>query len=277
VTTEKFGSLEYWFNRQDAAMIKNRSEIEETYLWLDSAVSLITDVQLFVNDDQHVRSIRNMQRNQEPEAYLASTLTVNMVNDALGCLVSSIRLMLSGAQTEAFATLRGAMESCCFAELFAIRPKYAVAFMELEPLLAADLRVNIQPKMRPRGLLIGSVMKKLQGIDNQDRTGFYARLCNLGSHASPLRVGLRMAPKGGAVTAAVSLSTEQWNRAWLNQGCASDICAVAKYALELLFEQFPNWFSMAESLLTRRASMVDQFHHLPLGSICSVILRTSET
>lgn len=256
------GSLENWFASQDAAVTKNRSEVVAIYPWLDEAISLITEIQMFVNTDPIVQISRAEQQNDNHADYPAANLVVNLVNDAMGSLVCATRLMLFGAFPDSFALIRSAFEACCYAEYFAIEPSAATAYMELEPLLNKNPEMNLQKELQRRDLLMSNVRRRLQEKDGENRDGFYARLCNLGAHPSPMRVGLRLSLTGGAILAAYSWSTPEINRAWLSQGCARSIAVVTKYALELLFERYPAWFEDAHSLHQQRESLVERYHQL---------------
>ena len=191
---------------QDGVVARNRAEFEAEYRWLDEAVELLSDVQIFVNDDPTVIAMR-----KEPEAgeQDATSTVVNLVNDAMGSLINAIRLLLFGAHADAFALVRNAFEACCYAEHFALRRDKVKAYSELEGLLSQDLQVNLGRELRERGLHFSSIRAELETLDSQDRGRFYARLCNLGAHPSPFRVGLRLSAPKGAVLAPVSVSTPE--------------------------------------------------------------------
>ena len=154
-------SLDDWFKRQDNAVSFNRAEIENQYRWLDSAITLLTEVQLFVSDGPVVAAIRRKMQDDDATRYLATTLTVNLLNDALGSLISGTRLLLFGDLTDAFALVRCAFEGCAYAEYFVYHPDKAQSYMELETLLASDttnvaLGVNLGPELQRRGLQIST-------------------------------------------------------------------------------------------------------------------------
>lgn len=249
-------ALDQWFQRQDAVIAANRAEVENEIQWLDSAIGLLTDLQIFVNTDPEAKAARLTLQSKDADKHLATTLTVNLLNDAMGGLVSATRLLLFGDLPDAFALIRSAFEACCYAEHLVYHPGKAQSYMELESLLSASrtsaaLEVNLGPDLQKRGLDFGTISRELE-----TRTGLpvrrpYARLCNLGSHPSPIRVGLRLSPPSGMVLAAVSKSTPQWSRTAWTRGCAKDLAAVAKYAVEMLFEHYPEWFSHNRELVDR--------------------------
>ena len=197
-------SLNQWFRRQDDVVAANRAEFAKEFLWLDSAIGLLTDLQLFVNTDAKVSAARMALESKDPDKYLATTLTVNLLNDAMGSLVSATRLLLFGDHPDAYALIRSAFEACCYAEHFVYHPDKTKSYMELEAVLSGsglstDLEVNLGPELRKRCLEFWRVSKELEIRSGNPVRGFYARLCNLGSHPSPKRVGLRLSPPGGAV------------------------------------------------------------------------------
>ena len=260
-------TLDDWFARQDAVVAENRAEFENEYRWLDSALGLLTELQLFVNSDPTVNAIRRKMQAEDRVTYLATTLTVNLLNDAMGSLVSAIRLLLFGDLPDAYALVRSAFEACCYAEHFVYHKDKAESYMELEVLLSTSnlstaLEVNLNPELRKRSLEFWRVSRELEKRSGNPVRGFYARLCNLGSHPSPKRIGLRLSPPGGAVLAPVSKSTATWSREKWTLGCASDMIVVAKYAVEMLFEHHADWFASNPRLVDRCNSLAQEFESL---------------
>lgn len=251
-------NLDWWFRAQDQVVSANRAEFEVEYRWLNEAVELLADVQWFVNGHP-VAELRLQQLERNHTDHLAANIVVYLVNDAMGGLINALRLLLFGAHADAFALVRSAFEACCYAEYFALHPEKAKAYMELEDLLSQDAGLDLRNHQRKRGLQFGSIRQYLEKRDDQDRRNFYARLCNFGSHPSPKRVGLRMGARGGAVTAAVSRSTPVRSRAEWTRNCSGDLMAVVKYALGILFEQYPDWFEPEPSLPVRHASLIAQY------------------
>lgn len=253
--------LDAWFRMQDQAMPINRAEFEQEYRWLSKAVELLFDIQIFVNHNPKMVSWRTKERDDDLERHNATNVVINLCNDALGSLVNSTRLLLFGTHADAFALLRSAFEACCYAEFFAICPNEVSKHLELEALIKNNPAVNLNSELRKRELLFSSVRTKLEKKDGQNRRGFYARLCNWGAHASPTRVGLRLSPPRGAVLAAASVSTPDWSRAKWTLNCAGGLMAVAKYAFELLFEYYPDWFE-GTPLEQRRKSLVREYDEI---------------
>ncbi|MBI3953523.1 MAG: hypothetical protein HY330_03320 [Chloroflexi bacterium] len=250
------GNLDSWFRMQDKVIASNRTEFETEYTWLDKAIELLWDIQIFVNDkNQPLRQ----RRAQSLDTQRATNVVVNLVNDAMGSLISATRLLLFGAHPDAFALVRSAFEACCYAEYFARHPDTVKSYMELEDLLSTDPTISLGTKLRERKLSIGHVRKELETHDREDRSAFYALLCNFGAHPSPKRVGLRLSSPGGAVLAAVSASTPGWSRADWTHDCAISLIAVAKYAVELLPEHYPEWFASEHSLGERLKSLAHQY------------------
>ena len=87
-------------------------------------------------------------------------------------------------------------------------------------------------------------------------------LSHLNPFLSRIDVLLRLSAPGGAVTAAASRSTPKWSRAEWTQNCAGDLMAVAKYALGILFEHYPDWFESEPSLNVRHTSLIAQYEAL---------------
>ncbi|MBM3943215.1 MAG: hypothetical protein FJ316_09890 [SAR202 cluster bacterium] len=253
--------LDEWYRLQNGAVRHNRAEIESEYVWLDKAIKLLSDIHIFVNDrNSPVALIRSNEKQEYPELHQARNVVVNLANDALGSLVTGTRLLLFGAHADAFALVRSAFEGCCNAEYFALHTEDAQHWLDLEKQLSGNLSLNVNSYLRNRKLSrlqITSILKVLEKCDGENRSEFYAKLCNLGAHASPVRVFLRLSPPKGAVLAAVSVSTPDWSRAKWTQGCAWDLMAVAKYAVTLLPERFPEWF-VSEQDLIRRVKQLEQ-------------------
>lgn len=264
-------NLEYWFRTQDRAAVANRTEFQNAYAWLDSAIGLLCDLLMFVNTDPEVQAIRLRVREEDPTRYLATNLAVNLLNDAMGSLVNATRLLLFGAHPDSFALIRSALEACCYVEHFIYHPDKAEFYMEMEGLLSKSedssaLEINLQAALQKRGLNIGAVLRELEERSRQNARGLYARLCKLGSHPSPKRVGLRLSPPNGAVLAPVSMSTPGWSRANWTRGCASDMTAVAKYAVEMLFDHYPEWFAVNPTLIDRCKSLAHEYELLGDGT-----------
>ena len=252
-------NLDGWFQMQDRVVASNRAEFEREYKWIAAALGLLSDMQAFVNTDPRVVEPRSSQL---PTEHLAANVVVNLVNDAMGSLINATRLLLFGAHADAFALVRSAFEACCHAEYFAFQPQRAEAYVELEHLITETPGLNLRAALRKRNLQFGSILSDLEQRDGEDRRSLYAQLCNFGAHPSPVRVGLRLSAPGGAVMAAVSVSTPEWSRASWTQGCATDLMAVVKYAFELLPEHYDAWFAAEVALEERRRSLVQEYQAL---------------
>lgn len=252
-------SLDWWFQKQDDVVESNRAEFTGEYRWINAAIEFIFDVQQFVNTDPYVRQRRLEAIGRELVEGGITTLVVNLLNDAMGSLINATRLLTFGAHADAFALLRSAFEACCYAEYYTRCPEVVKAYMEIAGALSRNLALNLATELRKRKLSFRSVYTYLQQQDGENRSDFYARLCNLGAHPSPARIGLRLSRPGGAIHAAVSASTPEWSRTEWTLQCAVHIMAVAKYALEMLFEYYPEWFTFEQSFKERCTSLVREY------------------
>lgn len=254
--------LKWWFQAQDLAMNRNHAEAENQFLWIDAAIELITDVQLVVNDDPYVKSLRLAESQQDLESHRAKNLVINLVNDAMGSLVNATRMLLSGAHADALTLIRSAFEACCYAEYFVYHPEKVKTFLEIEEILYVDISQDLGKELRDSHLGIVSIQRSLTNKDKEDRELFYSRLCNLGTHPTSKRIDLRLSQPGGGVTAAVSVSTNDWSRKKLTENCANDLMAVTKYALGIPFESYPDWFTRQDDLKRRLEMLAKDYEKL---------------
>jgi hypothetical protein len=246
---------------QDDCVSANQAEMATEYAWLDRAVTMLTEMQIFLNHDR-VGDIREETQRVDPDKFLAETVVINLLNDAQGGIIDATRLLLFGAHPDSYALTRSAFEACAYAEYFAHHPETVSSYMELEALILKNPPVNLRNELASRGLQVGTVMSRLNAADGEDRSGFYATLCNYGGHPSPMRVGLRMSAPNGAVLAAASRSTPDWSRAqWTHNGAIS-LIHVAHYAMEIAFEKFGDWFVSDSSWQTRREALSHGFLQL---------------
>lgn len=58
------------------------------------------------------------------------------------------------------------------------------------------------------------------------------------------------------------MSTPKWSRANWTRGCASDMTAVTKYAVEMIFEHYPEWFAFNSALTDRCKSLAHEYELL---------------
>ena len=238
---------------QSQATEENRRLFPDAFGWSDRVIELLMDVHVFMANDPGVVAIREETRDSGSPAHQAMNVIVNLDYDALGSLISAMKLMESGVLSDAWSLIRGAFESTCSAEFFRHHEHKVRDYLLLAEPIKIDRAADTRRERRRAALEIGDIITKLQELDGQDREGFYGRLSNFGTHVSPVRSGIRTRVDEPEVTVYLSIGHRD-----LKQGMA-DYAATAKYAMGIPFETWPELFKVDTALVARHSSLEKEY------------------
>jgi len=180
-------------------------------------------------------------------------VVVNLGYDAMGSLISALRLLEYGVLADTWLLMRGAFESACYADYFARNRDRVTAFADIGERMKTDFSTNIATELKKQGLGFDTVRPFLEDVYAQDMKQFYARLCMYGAHASPWRPGFRIG-KG-----------EPEVRAYLSVGhrnlalCLTDYAATANYTMGILFDTWPDLMSKNGTLAIRHRALEEEY------------------
>ena len=178
---------------------------------------------------------------------------VNLAYDAGGSVISALRLLKYGVLADAWSLIRGAFESSCYAEFFCHEGHKVKDYLLIGERLMSNRSVDIRQEVNRGELQIAKVLRFLQGRDGQNRADFYGRLSNFGTHASPVRSGLRMKISEPDVRVYLSINHRE-----LPQRLA-DLAATARYVMGIPFETWPELMARNASLVTRHLELESEY------------------
>jgi len=177
----------------------------------------------------------------------------NLAYDAMGSLISALRLLEYGVLTDTWSLMRGAFESACYADYFARNCDRVAAFADIGERMKADFSVNIATELKKQSIGFDTVRSFLERVYGQDMRQFYSRLCMYGVHASPWRAGFRIGKDEPEVRAYLSIGHR--NLAM----CLTDFAATGKYTMDILFETWPDLMSKNRTLTIRHQALEAEF------------------
>lgn len=237
------------FRLQDRAASSNVQQFKIQFQWCYRSVELMLDTHTFLANDPEIVSYRKGMSESDVSEFKVMNVVVNLAYDAWGSLISALRLMEYGLLADAWSLIRGAFESTCYAEYFILNPDKVKDYLQIGEAINRNPSVNAIKEFRDARLTISEVRQFLEKHDREDRTCFYSRLCNFGTHASPVRAGLRVRVDEPEVRAYLSIGHRKL--IW----CLADFAATAKYTLGIPFDAWPD-------LMQRKTSLFDQYRSL---------------
>jgi hypothetical protein len=241
------------FRLQDRAASENVRRFETQFEWCYHSVELMLDSHTFLANDPEILAHRKRLSESDTSEFRAMNAIVNMAYDAMGSLISALRLLEHGVLADAWSLIRGAFESTCYAEFFALNKGRVAEHTQIGEAIKHNRSANVGTELRKVGLAIGAVMKSLQKHDGQNRTGFYSRLCNFGTHASPVRPGLRIRVDEAEVRSYLSIGHRELMQ------CLADFAATAKYTLSIPFVAWPELMERKMSLFSQYRSLLEEY------------------
>ena len=240
------------FRLQDRAASENVRWFETRFQWCHRSVELMLDTHTFLANDPKMFAYRERLSKSAVSEFEAMNVVVNMAYDAMGSLISALRLLEYGVLADAWSLIRVAFESTCYAEFFALNKSMVRDYLQIVETIKYNRSADVAKEVTKLQLAVKKVMKSLQDHDGQNRTYFYSRLCNFGTHASPIRSGLRIRADEPEVRAYLSIGHRELIQ------CLADFAATAKYTLGIPFDAWPK-------LMQRKASLFKQYQALLEG------------
>jgi len=108
------------FRLQDRAASENVRRFETQFQWCYRSVELMLDSHTFLAKDPEILGHRKRLSESDTSEFKAMNAIVNMAYDAMGSLISALRLLEHGVLADAWSLTRGAFESTCYAQFFAL-------------------------------------------------------------------------------------------------------------------------------------------------------------
>ena len=244
------------FRLQDQAASQTILLFPEWFHWCDIAIELMVDAHVYLANDEGILAYREDVRLKDSAAFEAMNVILNLAYDALGSLISAIRLVQFGVLADAWSLVRGAFESSCYAEYFRDAGEKIKDYLVIAEKLRSDRSADIRQEITQGNLQIGRVLHFLQGQDGQNLEDFYGRLSNFGTHASPVRSGLRIRINEPDVRVYLSIAHRELVQ------CLADLAATAKYAMGIPFETWPELMVRNAPLVTRHIELESEYRRI---------------
>jgi hypothetical protein len=244
------------FQLQDRAVAGNVDRYPDEFGWCWRAVELALDSHVFLANDGSVVSYRAHLRDSDDKAFVQMNVVVNLAYDATGSLISALRLLQYGVLADTWSLIRSAFESTCYAEFFSHNQGSVADYVQIAEEINRDNSVNVGPSMKTAKLRMADVRTWLENNDKRNRKSFYSRLSNFGTHASPVRSGFRMLPEEHEVRAYLSIGHRHLIQ------CIHDLAAVAKYAMGIPFETWPQLMDKQPPLTIRYYALEAEYPYI---------------
>ena len=241
------------FHLQDRAAQANIKFFEKEFNWCELSVELMLDTHVFLANDPEMIAYRGGMRNSDIDKFKTMNVIVNLDYDAVGSLISALRLMEHGVLADAWSLIRGAFESTCYAEFFTLNTNKVKDYLQIAETIDRNHSANILNELRDAKLTIGQVRRFLERQDNENSTKFYARLCNFGTHASPVRSGFRIKKDEPEVRAYLSIGHRDLIQ------CLTDFAATARYTMGIPFDTLPDLMRKKPLLLSQYAALEEEY------------------
>lgn len=241
------------FKLQDQASLANIRLFPTRFHWCHHSVELMVDTHVFLANNADVLAYRKGMKKSDLDKFEAMNIVVNLDYDATGSLISSLRLLEYGILADAWCLIRSAFESTCYAEFFMFDDTKAKAYTQIGNTIKQNSNADIRREIEKVGLGVKKVIQFLEARDGQNRAGFYGRLCNFGTHASPVRSGLRIKANELEVRAYLSIGHRDLIQ------CLEDFAAVAKYTLGIPFDAWPSLIQKNPSLIERYKYILNEY------------------
>ncbi len=231
----------------------NRCRFAAEFGWCDRTLELGVDSHVYLANDPVVRAYRGQLAQSDQASHEAQNVVINLAYDAVGTCLSALMLAECGLIADSWCLVRGAFESCCYSEYFALNHAMVPKYMEIAPLVK-QLRqgggqiVNVFQELRRRKIGMSAVRSYLERWDGKPRGQFFARLSSMGTHASPLRAGLRIPIYETEVRSYLSIAHRELPQ------LLADLGAMANYAVGIPFDRrlgAPKALSMPNEMAKR--------------------------
>jgi hypothetical protein len=241
------------FQLQDKAVPGNLQKFESEFRWCRRALELTLDSFEFFGRNTEILAHREHLRDSDPNAFYQMNVVVNLAYDALGSLISALRLLEYGVLADTWALMRCAFESACYADYFTRNDTKVAGFLDVGQRIKADSSMNVAVELRRKGLGFDEVRKFLEKKYSQNMGQFYSTLCSFGAHASPVRSGFRISQNEPEVRAYLSIGHR--NMAF----CLAGYAATVSYTMGILFDAWPQLLQNQPALLIRYKALNDEY------------------
>lgn len=244
------------FALQDQAATSNVLMFPEQFQWSDIAIGIMIDTHVFLGNDPEIATFRKGMRDTATAAFEGMNVVVNLVYDSAGSLLSALRLMRYGVLADAWSLMRGAFESTCYSEFFSLSKASVKDYVQIAERIKRNRSANVVQDYQSAGLQIWKIRKFLQTKDGENRDDFYARLSNFGTHASPVRSGLRIRLAEPEVRMYLSIGHRELHQ------CLADFAATAKYTAGIPFDAWPDLMGKNAALVARYTALEQRYEEL---------------
>ena len=244
------------FQLQDLAVPLNRQGFARELQWCHHAIELALDSHVFLANDPEILAYRKNLRDSDIKEFKFMNVVVNLAYDSMGTLISALRLLEYGVFGDAWALIRVAFESTCYSEYFTLNKEKVPDFIKIGEGVQNDLSTNVLQMLNKSNLKVSNIIDFLQKHDKENRRTFYARLCNMGVHALPLRVSPRISVTEKEFRAYLSIE-----HPYLRQ-CIADLAATAKYTSGIPFEAWPDLMQKEPTLVIRYKALEEEYKHI---------------
>ena len=242
------------FRLQEQATPHNIKAFKKEFAWCHNALELGVDSFVYLGTDSVIVTYRKSFIKTDNSEYEAINVICNITYDAVGSLISALRLLEFGVIADVWALVRVAFESTCYAEYFALHKDKIQYYVSLATDIQRDRSANIGKKLYERGLNITRVIDSLEQQDGSPRKPFYNTLCNFGTHTSPIRCGLRIKrDEVEDVRAYLSINHREF------RNCLHNLAATANYAVGIPFEAWPDLMMNNSSIWDQHKSLEEEY------------------
>ncbi|MCH8061200.1 MAG: hypothetical protein IH861_01715 [Chloroflexi bacterium] len=245
---------------QSRAAKANVELFDSEFHWCQAAIELMIDTHAFLGSKEIAAGSREEQYQRDPVRHDVMNTIINLSYDAGGSLISALRLVECGLIADAWSLIRVAFETTSYSEFFAFNPSKLRDYSSVESLLVKGRIEGVKGKpldvaseFAKRSIGVSDVRKALSEDDDFSRRDFYSRLSSLGTHASPLRPGLRIGIGEPEVRMYLSIGRRELRQ------CVADLAAVIKYALGIPFEHCVEFLRSSEKLTERYETLLVEY------------------
>ena len=117
------------FRLQDNAASENVRRFGIQFRWCYRSVEVMIDTHTFLANDPEMLAHRKRLSESDIAKFKAMNVIVNMAYDAMGSLISALRLLECGVLADAWSLIRAAFESTCYADFFTLNKSKVTDYM----------------------------------------------------------------------------------------------------------------------------------------------------
>jgi hypothetical protein len=244
------------FQLQDRAARVNLQHLDNEFRWCRRAIELALDSHVFLANNPQIIAYRKQLRDSDAKRFDVINVVVNLAYDAMGTLISALRLLEYGILADAWSLIRGAFESTCYAEFFSQNPERVPDYIRVVERIERDRSLNVRAVLEKVDLQFPEIRSFLEKSDQANRKAFYSTLSTFGTHALPFRAGFRMRVKEPEVRAYLSIRHRDLMQ------CVADFAATTKYTLGIPFEAWPDLMPKEPALVIRYKALEEEYQYI---------------